>query len=191
MPAPGRRTADRAEYERYLGATPQAESIMDNHRMDPERPLDPDIDPAIDNRARRGRPRHAQPDILAAIAVGGVIGATARYGLEQAIPTPSSGFPVATFVINLVGSLLLGFVIVISLERLAPTRYVRPFLATGIIGSFTTFSTFAVENVELVHDGAILVAALYVPVTLVGGITASWVGIVAARLFTGPHHETT
>lgn len=171
---------------------PRTESIMHNHRTDPdpELPIDPDIDPEIHDRPRRtrGRHRHAQPDILVAIALGGAIGATARYGLEQAIPTPSSGFPVATFVINLVGSLLLGFVIVISLERLAPTRYLRPFLATGVIGSFTTFSTFAVENVELVHGGAILVPALYVPATLVGGIAASWAGIVGARFFTGPHH---
>lgn len=146
---------------------------------------DPDLDelPLRASRRRRG-----QADVLAAIALGGAIGATARYGLGQAIPTASNGFPTATFVINIVGSLLLGFVIVISLERLPPTRYLRPFLATGVIGSFTTFSTFAVENVQLVHGGAILVPALYIPATLAGGIMASWAGIVAARLFTTPRH---
>lgn len=153
---------------------------------DDELPIDPDLD---DLPLRSpGRRRHARADILAVIALGGAIGATARYGLEQAIPTPLNGFPTATLLINVLGSLLLGFVIVISLERLPPTRYLRPFLATGVIGSFTTFSTFAIENVQLVHGGAILVAAIYAPITLFAGISAAWIGIVAARLFTTPRH---
>ena len=156
--------------------------------MDPDHELLLDSDIHDRPRRARGRHRHAQPDILVAIALGGAIGATARYGLEQAIPTSASGFPIATFVINLLGSLLLGFVIVISLERLAPTRYLRPFLATGVIGSFTTFSTFAVENVQLAHRGAVLVPMLYVPATLLGGITAAWAGIVATRRFTRSPH---
>ena len=120
-------------------------------------------------------------DVLVVIAAGGVIGATARYALAQAVPTPDNGFPIATLATNVVGSFLLGFVAVVSVDLLAPMRYFRPFFAVGVIGSFTTFSTFAVENVVLVDRGEVLVAAIYVPTMLVTGIAAARLGIEAAR----------
>jgi len=141
-------------------------------------PVDPDLGPS---RGRR-RDRRGRVDVLASIACGGVIGASARYGLARAIPTHADGFPTATFVANVVGSFLLGLVVVLSVERLAPRRYLRPFVAIGALGSFTTFSTFAVENVRLVDDGAIAVAVVYVVATLAAGLAAAWVGITAARL---------
>lgn len=111
-----------------------------------------------------------------------MLGASARYGLALAIPTARGGFPTATFIANVVGSFLLGVVVVLSVERLPPSRYLRPFVAVGALGSFTTFSTFAVENVELVDAGAPLVAAVYVVATLTVGIASAWVGIATARL---------
>jgi CrcB protein len=155
--------------------------------------LDPvPVDPDTMGRPRhRGRRRHARADILATIAIGGVIGATSRYALAEAIPTPRGGFPTATFLTNVVGSFLLGFVVVISVERLPPSRYLRPFLAIGVIGSFTTFSTFAVENVELVDHGAADIAAIYLAATLVAGITAVWTGIALARIVATVHQGDT
>ncbi len=122
--------------------------------------------------------------MLLVIAVGGVIGATARYGLSQAIPMPDNGFPAATLVTNVVGSFVLGFFAIASVGNPAPMQYFRPFFAVGVIGSFTTFSTFAVENVVLVDRGDIVIAAVYVPTMLVTGIGAARLGLEAARRLT-------
>ena len=120
-------------------------------------------------------------DVLLVIALGGVIGAIARFGLAEAIPTPDNGFPLATLLANLLGSFLLGFVAIVSVDRFALVRYFRLFFAVGLIGSFTTFSTFAVENVLLVDRGDVFVAAIYVPTMLLGGLAAARLGIEAAR----------
>ena len=120
-------------------------------------------------------------DVLVVIAAGGIIGATARYALAQAVPTPDNGFPIATLITNVVGSFLLGFLAVVSVDRFASKRYLRPFFAVGVIGSFTTFSTFAVENVVLVDRGELLVVVIYAPTMLLMGIAAARLGIEAAR----------
>jgi CrcB protein len=130
------------------------------------------------NAARRGRHRL---DVLLVIAAGGAIGATARSALAHVVPTPDNGFPIATLATNVVGSFVLGFLAVVSVDRLQPMRYFRPFFAVGVIGSFTTFSTFAVENVVLVDQGETLIAAIYVPTMLLAGIAAARVGIWVAR----------
>lgn len=122
-------------------------------------------------------------DVLVAVAIGGVIGATARYALAQAITTPDHGFPVATFLTNIVGSLMLGMVVAAGAARVTTGRHLRPFVAVGVIGSFTTFSTFAIENVVLVDRGDLPVAVLYVVATLVAGLGAARIGIGVARHF--------
>jgi CrcB protein len=122
--------------------------------------------------------------VLGVIALGGMVGASARYGVAQLVHPGAGGFPWATLWTNLSGSLILGFVLVLLLERLPPTRYARPFVATGVIGAYTTFSTFAVETDVLVKDGRAVTAALYVLGTLVGGLLAAWVGLVTGRLLT-------
>lgn len=120
-------------------------------------------------------------DVLLVIAIGGVIGATARFALSSAVPTPEDGYPIATLATNVIGSFLLGFVAVISAGRVATTGYFRAFFMVGLIGSFTTFSAFAMENVELVDRGEVLVAAVYVPTMLASGLAAARLGIAAAR----------
>jgi len=134
--------------------------------------------------AAAGRRRGAREfplDILAAIALGGVIGAAARYAVAEIVPVADDGFPTATFVVNVVGCFLLGFVVVLSVDRLPPSRYLRPFVATGIMGAFTTFSTFAVETVLLVDRDRAALAVTYVASTLATGLVAAWLGVVAAR----------
>jgi CrcB protein len=158
-------------------------------------PIDPDLapsDPAeptvVPTRRAARRPSgRAQPDVLAVIALGGMLGASARYGIARWLPTSPGGFPWATFWTNLSGSFLLGLLLVLLLERFPPTRLVRPFLATGIIGAFTTMSTYEVETALLVKDGHALTAIVYGLGSLAAGLTLAYAGIVAGRL-TPPRH---
>ena len=141
-------------------------------------PVDPDVKVgAIRARGRSGR---AEPRVLLAIAAGGMIGATLRYKLATLIHVPAGGFPWATFWTNVSGSFVLGFLLVLLIERFPPTRYVRAFAGTGVLGAYTTFSTFSVETDVLVKDGHSGVAAAYVAASLVVGLAAAWAGVVLA-----------
>jgi fluoride exporter len=124
-------------------------------------------------------------DILAAIALGGAIGGVARYALALALPAGPGRFPWGTFVTNVSGSLVLGVLLVLLAERYPPNRYARPFLGTGVLGAYTTFSTYAVETDLLVRDGHPAVAAGYVLGSLAAGLIAAWVGVVAGRWLSG------
>jgi CrcB protein len=128
-----------------------------------------------------GAPR-ARLDVLAAIAVGGALGAPARYGVAQLVPVDAGGFPWATFWTNVSGCFALGVGLILLLERFPPSRYVRPFLATGFLGAYTTYSTFAVETDLLLKDGHVGTALVYVAASLAAGFTAVWLGIAAARM---------
>jgi CrcB protein len=130
----------------------------------------------------------AQPDVLAAIALGGALGAPARYGVAQLVAVPKDGFPWATLWTNVSGSFVLGLFLVLVIERFPPTRYLRPFVATGFLGAYTTFSTFAVESDLLVKDGHVATAAWYVAATMVIGLIAAWLGIASGRLLARPGH---
>jgi CrcB protein len=143
--------------------------------------LDPDLDfpPTTRRRLRRVGPVRA--DIVGVITAGGVLGVAARYGVANALPTPADGFPWATFWINVAGSFVLGLFVVIVIERLGPTKYLLPFIGTGFLGSFTTFSTFSVEADLLIRDGHVITAAAYVAATLVVGPFAAWLGITVGR----------
>ena len=150
-------------------------------------PVDPDLDPP-ERKARRGggaggRPR--QWDVLAVIAVGGGLGSTVRYGLAEALPTPAAGFPWATFAANVSGCFLLGLLMVFVLEIWPPSRYLRPFLGVGVLGGFTTFSTYTVELRGMLAAHHWSTADAYALSSLVAGLGAVWTGIVAARLAGG------
>ena len=105
--------------------------------------------------------RRAEPSVLAAIALGGRLGAPARYGVAQVIHVARDSFPWATFWTNISGSLALGLILALILERFPPTRYLRPFVATGFLGAYTTYSTFAVETDLLIKDGHAAIALAY------------------------------
>jgi CrcB protein len=120
--------------------------------------------------------------VLAAVAVGGALGAPARYEVAQLIHVANGGFPWATFWTNVSGSFALGFLLILVIEHFPPSRYVRPFLATGFLGAFTTFSTFAVETDLLIKDGHAFVAVTYALGSLFVGFAAVWAGILLARL---------
>lgn len=151
-----------------------------------------DPDPAEHAGATATPARHrsrTQPDVLAVIALGGMGGASARYGIAQLLPTPDGGFPWATFIENLTGSFLLGLLLVLLLERLPPSRYLRPFLATGVLASFTTMSTYQLETALLVKDGHALTGVVYALGSITAGLGVAYAGIVAGRLTASRHTE--
>jgi CrcB protein len=157
-------------------------------------PIDPDLAPSdpAEPTVAPSPPRvwhhsRAQPDVLAVIALGGMCGASARYGITQLLPTSSGEFPWATFVENLSGSFLLGLLLVLLLERFPPSRYLRPFLATGILGAFTTMSTYELETALLIKDGHPLTGIVYALGSLTAGLGLAYAGILAGRL-TPPRH---
>jgi CrcB protein len=138
--------------------------------------------------SKRGHGR-TQADVLAVIALGGVVGATARFKLAEAMPTHVGQFPWATFWTNTAGSFLLGYLLVLLLERFPPTRLVRPFLATGILGAFTTMSTYQVETALLVRDGRPGTAVVYSLGSLTVGLGGAYIGIIAGRRTPQRHHR--
>lgn len=128
------------------------------------------------------RTRHAPRRILAAVAIGGALGALVRYLVADRFPEPAGRFPWTTLWINVSGALVLGFVLTLVVERFPPSRYIRPFLATGFCGAYTTFSTLAVEADLLVRDGHASSAVAYLAASVAAGLAAVTVGILAGRL---------
>lgn len=121
------------------------------------------------------------PKVIGAIAVGGALGASARYGMTQLVTVAPDTFPWATFWTNVSGSFALGVVLALVLERFPPSRYARAFAATGFLGAYTTYSTFAVETDLLIKDGHATLALAYVVASFVVGFAAVFAGMAVAR----------
>ena len=119
--------------------------------------------------------------LIGAIGLGGAAGTLVRAAVAQALPSRGASFPWATLIVNVSGSVVLGFVIVVALERAAPSRYLRPLLGTGFCGGLTTFSTFAVETDLLVKDGHATIGVAYAALSIVAGFVAVWAGVWIAR----------
>ncbi|MGR6320425.1 CrcB family protein [Micromonospora soli] len=146
----------------------------------PERRVDPDVDLHVP--ADRGELAAQPPAVLGVIAAGGVLGALARAGLQTAFPHPPTGFPWATFGINVTGCLLIGVLMAVITARPAGPL-VRPFLGVGVLGGFTTFSTYAVDAQRALAAGAPGTALAYLAATVLGALAAVWAGdAVAGRL---------
>lgn len=120
--------------------------------------------------------RRRDPRVVVAVALGGGLGAPARYGISVAVHITPGTFPWGTFWVNVSGSLVLGFFVAFVLHRFPTTRYLRPFVAAGFLGSYTTYSTFAVETDLLLRNGRFVVALAYVAGSLVAGLAAVWLG---------------
>jgi fluoride exporter len=116
-----------------------------------------------------------------AILAGGAAGALARGGLGEALAPQSGSWPWATFIVNLAGAYVLAWSTTRLAERVAPTRYWRPLLATGFCGALTTFSTFQVEALRLARDGHAIVAAGYVTTSVALGMACAVAGTLVAR----------
>lgn len=119
---------------------------------------------------------------MAAVALGGALGAAARSALEERwAPHDSAGVPVVTLLVNVGGALALGLLMTLVLEVWPPTRLVRPLLGIGLIGAFTTMSTFALELVRLLEAGAVARAVLYAGLSVAGGLAGVAAGAAIPR----------
>jgi CrcB protein len=119
--------------------------------------------------------------VLGVIALGGGLGALARYGLAQALPSYPGQFPWATFATNVLGCLLIGVLMVVVTEIWQVHSLLRPFLGIGFLGGFTTFSTYAVEIRGLLHRGTVGIALVYLVGTLLGAMMAVLVAVRVTR----------
>ena len=136
-------------------------------------PVNADVDLHVP--AQRRELTGATLGILAVISVGGVLGTLARYGLDGAFPHDEAGFPWATFAVNVAGCGLIG-VLMVCIDQLGAHRLVRPFLGVGVLGGFTTFSTYVVEVQEAVAAGAPRLALAYLGGTLAAALVAVLAG---------------
>lgn len=143
------------------------------------RAVDPDIDLHVPRQ--RFELRRAPWSTLAAISAGGMLGALARYGLGTAFPHAPGEFPLTTFAINLAGCLLIGMLMVLITEGRPVHRLVRPFLGVGVLGGFTTFSTYVVDFQQAVAAGAPRTALGYLAGTVVGALLAGYAGVTLTR----------
>lgn len=116
---------------------------------------------------------------LIQVALGGALGAVLRFLLGLALMRP--GFPVGVLTANVAGSLLMGLAIVV-LGRSAPGW--QPFVMTGVLGGFTTFSAFSLETVTLIERGEVGQAMLYVALSVGLSLAALWLGMTLARSLT-------
>jgi CrcB protein len=142
-------------------------------------PVGPDIDSKM--RARRRELTRGQAPVVAVVAAGGALGAAARYGAGLIWPTTPGAFPWTTLAINAVGCAIIGVFMVVITDGWAVHRLVRPFVGTGILGGFTTFSTYAVDIVRLIDAGRARSALGYLALTLVVALGAVWAAAATTR----------
>jgi fluoride exporter len=148
------------------------------------------------DRAQQGQPLKGQPQWglaralrtlpldrqeLTAIFAGGFLGAIARAALEQTLTVGPGEWPWATFLVNMLGAALLGYFVTRLQERLPPSLYRRAFLATGICGALTTFSTVMVESATMLESGHVALAGFYAVASLGGGFTAVFLATKLVR----------
>lgn len=115
--------------------------------------------------------------ILGVVALGGALGASARYGLSEAFPETAASFPWTTFAINVVGSFLLAMLPAVSVVR--RSTLLPPLLGPGVLGGFTTLSTYSEQARQLVSDEAVGLAAAY----LLGTLAACLLAVAVADRF--------
>jgi CrcB protein len=128
--------------------------------------------------------------VLAVISAGGALGGLARYALAATWPQRPGHFPWATFGTNVGGCLLIGVLMVLITEVWSAHRLLRPFLGIGVLGGFTTFSTYTVEVQQLVAAGAARTALAYLAGTLATALAAVYAGTVLTRLATRRRRRT-
>ena len=119
---------------------------------------------------------------IVAIGIAGSLGALARSGLDglvsRRLPSP---FPWGTFVVNMSGAFVLGFLMTLMTEQLTTAPWLRSALTIGLLGAYTTFSTLSYETYRLLEDGALGLAAANVLGSAAAGLVAVYLGVVAGR----------
>ncbi|MEU3724779.1 CrcB family protein [Streptomyces sp. NPDC031705] len=140
--------------------------------------IDPDVDLHVP--AQRAEP---QGRVCAAVAAGGAVGASARYGAALLWPAAPGAFPWATFWTNVAGCALIGVLMALISEggRSAPHPLLRPFAGVGVLGGFTTFSTYALDFSRLLDEGEAGTALAYAGLTVAAALGAVWAAASATR----------
>lgn len=113
------------------------------------------------------------------VALGGAIGASARYGLGVTLFRPGAAFPIGVLTANIIGSLVMGMLVVFLGQK--TSGHLNPFLMMGMLGGFTTFSSFSLETYTLFERGDVGLAALYVGLSVILSLTALVLGVVIMR----------
>ncbi|MFT4265491.1 MAG: CrcB family protein [Nocardioides sp.] len=162
--------------------TPDEIRRIEHEMADPRLPLDPDVTVEPRPYPHPLTLIRSNADLLPAIAVGGVLGSLARWGLSEALPHDPGEFPWATWIANVSGALLLGLLMAFVLDVWAHHRYTRPFVGVGILGGYTTFSTWMLDVRSTDQAGVPGVALLYLGSTLVAGLIAVAAGLAVGRL---------
>lgn len=145
----------------------------------PDFPVDPDVAPADLPRSsgRAMRLLARRRDILMVVALGGAFGSLCRWGVAKALPHHAGAVPWSTVTANVTGCFALGVLMVLVVERWPDRRLLRPFFGTGVLGGYTTFSTYAVDTRSLIGAGRPAVAAAYLFGTLALGLLAVVAGL--------------
>ncbi|MGW0712169.1 fluoride efflux transporter CrcB [Streptomyces sp. NPDC002643] len=139
--------------------------------------------PVTDPPPCTGRPPlwHGQVSVVAVVSLGGAIGAVARYGASRIWPGQPGVFPWTTFWVNVIGCFVIGLLIVAITEIWDVHPLMRPFFGTGVLGGFTTFSTYAVDIERQIAAGHPSIALAYLAATLLAALTAVWLAVTLAR----------
>jgi fluoride exporter len=117
-----------------------------------------------------------------AVSLGGILGANTRYLVSLYVAERvGTAFPYGTFLINVSGSLVIGFFLTLATERFSLDPVWRLFFATGFLGAYTTFSSYTFEAAQLIRDGAYGLALLYLFSSVLAGMVGVFAGIVAAQ----------
>ena len=128
--------------------------------------------------------RRGDTRLVAVVAAGGAVGSVGRYAAGLALPHAQGSFAWATFLVNVSGSFAMGVLMVWVLSMTAPHPWLRPFLGVGVLGGWTTFSSFALDVHAEVTSGRPLAAAAYLVSSLVVGLVGVGLGISAGeRMF--------
>ncbi|MET9773972.1 fluoride efflux transporter CrcB [Streptomyces sp. NPDC006367] len=135
--------------------------------------------------APRQPDRRGQAPVVAAVALGGGAGAAARYAAFLAWPAHPGGFPWATFWVNLAGCAVIGVFMIAVTEVWNVHRLVRPFFGTGVLGGFTTFSTYAVDVRQLLAGGHVRTGLAYLAATPLASLAAVALAAWATRRVLG------
>ncbi len=144
--------------------------------------IDSDVD--LHDPAQRQEMAARHWDLVLAVSAGGVLGAEGRYAVSVALPSGAASFPWSTVITNATGSVLLGILMATLLGLARPHRLVRPFLGVGVLGGYTTYSTFAVDAERLLRLQRPVAALAYVVVTLSAcllGVLLGSAGVQSAR----------
>jgi CrcB protein len=140
-------------------------------------------------------PKSSEASVALAVALGGAMGSVARYAVGLTFPQSITetflgrAFPLATLIINVSGSLLIGLFMIVALERPRTSVATRLFLTTGVCGGYTTMSAFAIDSVQLIRSD-LSKAVVYVSATLIASLVATMLGMSLGSRITRAAHNT-